>query len=213
MVRRDGRSRKHALSRRAVRAASSSRLRPDLAPGHVARIKELTRHGFYDGLTFHRVIEGFMAQTGDPAATAPAARARSSRPSSTTANFVRGTVGDGARQRSGQRRQPILHLLRAGAVPRRQIHDLGPGDLGHGSSIDAIKRATKAQNGSVTDPDKIVKMQVAADAERPISDSGGRPAISAVTAFLRRLAFAVYREPRLVAIAADGVLERACRWR
>ena len=48
-------------------------LRPDLAPKHVARIKELTRKGFYNGLVFHRVIDGFMAQTGDPRATVPVA--------------------------------------------------------------------------------------------------------------------------------------------
>jgi hypothetical protein len=52
-------------------------MKPDLAPNHVARIKELVREGFYDGVVFHRVIDGFMAQTGCPKAPAPAAPARS----------------------------------------------------------------------------------------------------------------------------------------
>ena len=49
--------------------AVTIKLRPDLAPGHVERIKELSREGFYDGVVFHRVIEGFMAQGGDPTGT------------------------------------------------------------------------------------------------------------------------------------------------
>jgi len=52
-----------------TKGKATIKLRPDLAPSHVARIKELARQGFYDGVVFHRVIEGFMAQTGDPTGT------------------------------------------------------------------------------------------------------------------------------------------------
>src|SRR5205809_1632766 len=70
-------------------------MRPDLAPGHVARIKELVREGFYDGIVFHRVIEGFMAQTGDPTGTGTGGSGKGNIPAEFTRakHFLRGTVG------------------------------------------------------------------------------------------------------------------------
>ena len=59
----------NTLKLETTKGSATIRLRPDLAPLHVARIKELARQGFYDGIVFHRVIEGFMAQTGDPTGT------------------------------------------------------------------------------------------------------------------------------------------------
>ncbi len=69
------------------------RLRPDLAPKHVARIKELIGEGFYDGLTFHRVIEGFMAQTGCPEGTGMGGSGKKLKAEFTDEPFVRGTCG------------------------------------------------------------------------------------------------------------------------
>ena len=69
-------------------------LRPDLAPLHVARIQLLTRQGFYDGLTFHRVIPGFMAQGGDPKGTGEGGSALPDiKAEFSTTPFLRGTVG------------------------------------------------------------------------------------------------------------------------
>ena len=68
-------------------------MRPDLAPQHVARIKELTRQGFYDGIVFHRVIEGFMAQTGDPTGTGTGGSGANLPAEFSREPFVRGTLG------------------------------------------------------------------------------------------------------------------------
>lgn len=68
-------------------------LLPNLAPKHVARIKELADSGFYDGIIFHRVISGFMAQTGDPTGTGRGGSGKKLPPEFTKTPFKRGTVG------------------------------------------------------------------------------------------------------------------------
>ena len=86
-------------------------MRPDLAPGHVARIKELVRDGFYDGIVFHRVIDGFMAQTGCPQGTGTGGSGKKLK-AEFNAEPHRARHGvDGARADPGFRRQPVLHLL------------------------------------------------------------------------------------------------------
>src|SRR5512145_524325 len=67
-------------------------MRPDLAPGHVARIKELVRDGFYDGVVFHRVIDGFMAQTGDPTGTGMGGSGKKLKAEFSSAPHIRGTL-------------------------------------------------------------------------------------------------------------------------
>ncbi|PWB64952.1 MAG: peptidylprolyl isomerase [Bradyrhizobiaceae bacterium] len=67
-------------------------MRPDLAPKHVARIKELAREGFYDGVVFHRVIDGFMAQTGDPTGTGSGGSGQKLKAEFSPEKHLRGTV-------------------------------------------------------------------------------------------------------------------------
>ncbi len=75
-----------------TKGAVTIALRPDLAPQHVARIKELARKGFYDGIVFHRVIEGFMAQTGDPTGTGMGGSGKKLKAEFTKEPHKRGTV-------------------------------------------------------------------------------------------------------------------------
>jgi peptidylprolyl isomerase len=141
------------------------RLRPDLAPEHVRRLKELTREGFYDGVVFHRVIEGFMAQTGDPTGTGsggsklPDLKAEFSKEP-----FKRGTVGMARTANPNSANSQFFICFKDAPWLNNQYTVVGEVVEGM-ENVDRIKRG-QGQSGSVPPPqDNIVKMQVAADAK------------------------------------------------
>jgi len=140
-------------------------LRPDLAPNHVARIKELTREGFYDGVVFHRVIDGFMAQTGDPTGTG---RGGSDKPDLAAefsdANHGRGAVSMARAQNPDSATSQFFIVFSDASFLDGQYTVWGQVVDGM-EHVDAIRRGSQAANGAVDDPDKIIKMQVAADAQ------------------------------------------------
>ena len=139
------------------------KLRPDLAPKHVARIKELTREGFYDGTPFHRVIEGFMAQGGDPTGTGTGGSKHPNLPAEFTRaeHFVRGTVG-AARTGDPNSANSQFYIMFAPAPHLDGQYTIW-GQVTDGmDAIDKIKRGAGG-SGSVQGPDKILKLQVAAD--------------------------------------------------
>jgi peptidylprolyl isomerase len=135
-------------------------LRPDLAPKHVERIKELTREGFYDGIVFHRVIEDFMAQTGDPTGTGRGGSDKPDLPAefSNTAKFERGTLGMARSQSPNSANSQFFINFTATPFLDGQYTIWGKVVEGM-EHVDAIARGEPP----VT-PDTIVKMQVAADA-------------------------------------------------
>lgn len=141
------------------------RLRPDLAPKHVERIKTLTRKGFYDGLKFHRVIDGFMAQTGDPRGDGTGGSTLPNVPAEFNAMpFARGVLGM-ARSQNPDSANSQFFITFADA-PWLNGQYTAFGEVVEGMEfVDRIKKGSKAANGSVTDPDVIVRMRVAADAQ------------------------------------------------
>ncbi|NQU61079.1 MAG: peptidylprolyl isomerase [Rhodospirillales bacterium] len=137
-------------------------LRPDLAPKHVARIKELTRQGFYDGIVFHRVIEGFMAQGGDPTGTGSGGSGKNLPAEFSKEPHVRGTLSM-ARSASPNSADSQFFIVFADSGFLDGQYTVW-GKVSSGMEfVDKIKMGDQRRNGSVTDPDKIVKMQVAAD--------------------------------------------------
>ena len=140
------------------------RLRPDLAPKHVAQIKTLTKEGFYDGIVFHRVIPGFMAQTGDPTGTGTGGSKLPNIPAEFTQEpFKRGSVGM-ARSQSPNSANSQFFICYEGCGGLTGQYTLFGEVVSGMEVVDEIKKGTSANNGQVSNPDKIVKMQLAADA-------------------------------------------------
>jgi peptidylprolyl isomerase len=139
-------------------------LRPDLAPRHVERVKMLARENFYDGTPFHRVIEGFMAQGGDPTGTGTSGSKYGNLPAefSRTAKFLRGTVG-AARTGDPNSANSQFYIMFAPAPHLDGQYTIW-GQVTEGMEhIDKIKRGSGG-SGVVSNPDRIVTMRVAADA-------------------------------------------------
>jgi peptidylprolyl isomerase len=138
-------------------------LRPDLAPNHVARIKELTREGFYDGLKWHRVIDGFMAQTGDPKGVGIGGSGQNIKAEFSGEAHVRGTVSMARSQKPDSADSQFFIVFAPSSWLDRQYTVWG--QVAEGMDfVDQIKKGD-GQSGRVKDPDVIVRMQVAADAE------------------------------------------------
>ena len=139
-------------------------MRPDLAPNHVERIKTLARQGFYDGTPFHRVIEGFMAQGGDPTGSGmggsemPDLPAEFSNPAK--ARFQRGTCGMARTANPNSANSQFFIMF--GPYPSLDGQYTIWGRVTSGMElVDKIKRGAGG-NGMVQNPDKIVSLKVAA---------------------------------------------------
>lgn len=137
-------------------------LRPDLAPNHVARIKELVREGYYDGLKFHRVIPGFMAQTGCPQGTGTGGSGKKLKAEFSREKHVRGTCSM-ARAASPDSADSQFFIMFDSSPHLDGKYSIW-GQVVEGIElVDNIKKGSSLNNGAVQDPDIIVRLQVAAD--------------------------------------------------
>jgi peptidylprolyl isomerase len=140
-------------------------MRPDLAPQHVARIKELVRAKFYDGLTFHRVIDGFMVQTGDPNGDGTGGSGQKLPPEFSSEKHVRGIVSMARAANPASADSQFFIMLGDSEWLDNKYTVWGKVTSGM-EHVDAIKKGDERRNGSVRDPDAIVTMRVAADVEK-----------------------------------------------
>ncbi|WP_413987948.1 peptidylprolyl isomerase [Labrys okinawensis] len=142
------------------------KLRPDLAPRHVEQIKTLVKRGFYNGIVFHRVIDGFMAQTGDPTGTGTGGSDLPDLKAEFTnkAKFVRGVVGMARSSDPDSANSQFFIMYAPQSSLDGQYTIVGEVTSGM-EAIDKLKKGDEADNGMVTNPDKIIKMQLAPGAK------------------------------------------------
>jgi peptidylprolyl isomerase len=133
-------------------------MRPDLAPNHVARIKELVRDGFYDGVVFHRVIDRFMAQTGDPTGTGTGGSGRKLKAEFSREPHVRGTVSM-ARAQSPDSGDSQFFICFADSPWLNGQYTVW------GKVIEGMENVDKIKRGEpVINPDRIVRAELRAAA-------------------------------------------------
>ena len=136
-------------------------LRPDLAPKHAEQIKALAKRGFYDGVVFHRVIDGFMAQTGDPTGTGMGKSDLPNIPAEFSKEpFKRGTVGMARSAEPNSANSQFFICFGDASFLNGQYTVVGQVTSGM-DVVDKIKKGSSSDNGKVTNPDKIVKMSLA----------------------------------------------------
>jgi peptidylprolyl isomerase len=142
------------------------KLRNDLAPGHAERIKTLVREKFYDNVPFHRVIAGFMAQTGDGQNGNGTGNSKhpNLRAEFTSTPFRRGVVGMARKGNDVNSANSQFFIMFADA-PHLTGQYTVIGEVVSGMDVvDKLKKGSEAAGGAVTDPDRITRIQIAADA-------------------------------------------------
>lgn len=137
-------------------------MRPDLAPHHVARIKELVRKGFYDNTPFHRVIPGFMAQGGDPTGTGRGGSGFKLAAEFSSEKHVRGTVSM-ARAQDYNSADSQFFICFAPAPSLDDKYTIWGRVIDGMDRVDGIRKGREEDNGSVDQPDRLIWMKVAAD--------------------------------------------------
>ena len=135
---------------------------PKTAPRHVLRIKELTRKGFYDGLPFHRVIPGFMAQTGDPQGNGSGGSGQQLKAEFSREQHLRGTVSMARASDPNSADSQFFICFAPSPFLDGQYTVWGRVVSGM-EFVDKIKAGSQYNNGAVSNPTRIVRMKVASD--------------------------------------------------